>query len=123
MLSAREVDGGDLDPCVEEIVLFSSRSAANVRKFKADSFVIDEKFNVTLAVKRAAEASTNSGSGGGNLNESQPEAKRMKIEESSTEISNETSVTAAEETRPAETEQKLEESDPAVPQTEVVSSS
>ena len=94
-----------------------------MRKFKADSFVIDEKFNVTPAVKRAAETSTNSGSGGSNLNDSQPEVKRMKIEESSAEISSETSVTATEETQPAQTGQNLEESDPVVSQTEAVISS
>jgi hypothetical protein len=59
-------------------------SAANVRKFKADSFVIDDKFNVTLAVKRAADTSTN---------EAQPDVKKMKTEDPPIEIPSEVTKT------------------------------
>jgi hypothetical protein len=53
---------------------YIGNSAANIRKFKADSFVIDDKMAVTVAIKRAEVSSVTS-------NEPIPEAKRMKIEE------------------------------------------
>jgi hypothetical protein len=89
---------------VDLLILFLS--AANVRKFKADSFVIDDKFNITLAVKRAAETTISSS----NLGDTQPEVKRMKTEEPLVEVPSETPVKNMDESQPLETEQKFEES-------------
>jgi hypothetical protein len=71
-------------------------SAANIRKFKADSFVLDDKLAVTVAVKRAEVSSSVA-----NVSEPLPEAKRMKIEEESIQDTMEVSL-PSEDTEPAE---------------------
>jgi hypothetical protein len=83
-------------------------SAANIRKFKADSFVLDDKLAVTVAVKRAEVSSSVA-----NVSEPLPEAKRMKIEEESIQDTMEVSL-PSEDTEPAESSTQPPETEDVV---------